>query len=322
MVTIVEKVDVVKGHVIRDEAALEYFADLGASFVLLYPRSKHPIEENWNKKPRSLAAARSHVQQAGGGVAVLTGEPSRGLIFLDLDADFAKFGAQFPWVVDTPTVAARGVTDRARPLIRIVDELPPNRIYVPESGRPPTAEVLSTGRKGVIPPSYNPDAQAYYELRNAHRPVLEMSLNKLERVWKAWTGVDLRKESPRPKASAQGPPRSFREGVNLVTQVKAAWSSALMVFEHHGIAGEIKRISRNPKHMWRLGRNGYIVAGDETHPDHAPLWYDFSQQIGGDQIDAWGYCRHGAAWDRNNKALFIEVLNEMAQAAGIDPDSD
>jgi hypothetical protein len=62
--------------------------------------------------------------------------------------------------------------------------------------------------------------------------------------------------------------------------------------------------------------SGLLVKADDPrfffcHPD----------QIGGDPLDLWGWLRYGPEWDRHNRRLFVRVLKEMAQVAGIERES-
>ena len=59
------------------------------------------------------------------------------------------------------------------------------------------------------------------------------------------------------------------------------------------------------------GHGGLLVAPDDQ------TWYCFSDEVGGDVVDAFGWTRFGQRWDRYNKGMFQAILRDMEQAAGV-----
>ena len=95
---------------------------------------------------------------------------------------------------------------------------------------------------------------------------------------------------------------------NLVDLVKAAWPDCLTVFDYFNMVHEVKQEGRGD---WRLLGNGGLLLTEDKQQ-----FYCFADETGGDQIEAWGYCRMGSAFDR--KRQFRQVLLEMALAGGVD----
>ena len=59
------------------------------------------------------------------------------------------------------------------------------------------------------------------------------------------------------------------------------------------------------------GHGGLLVDSDDRR------WYCFSDECGGDVVDAFGWARFGAGWDRHNKSQFSAVMRDMEDRAGI-----
>jgi len=91
-----------------------------------------------------------------------------------------------------------------------------------------------------------------------------------------------------------------------VRQVKDAWST-LEVFKHWHKDTEGIQGNREEKHV---RGNGGLKVNDWR-------WFCHADSVGGDQIDAWHYCKTGKVFDRTNRKAFWDTVNEMADAAGI-----
>ena len=59
------------------------------------------------------------------------------------------------------------------------------------------------------------------------------------------------------------------------------------------------------------GHGGLIVDADDLR------WYCFSDECGGDVVDAFGWAKFGTQWDRHNRSMFSAVMRAMEQAAGV-----
>ena len=90
------------------------------------------------------------------------------------------------------------------------------------------------------------------------------------------------------------------------------------------------RITFHPSwlHLPKLGYTDSTekAANGETRiPNHGGLlvnpddqrWYCFSDETGGDVVDAFGWARFGARWNRYDKAMFIAIIRDMEKLAGI-----
>lgn len=277
---------------------LEWLEAAGARFVKVLKRDKKPFEPEWQRKPYTIAEVLPHLR-AGGNIGHLTGHG--GLCMLDVDRNFGEFERRFPHWTHTPAVYRAGATDRAKLIVQVSGEPPKSAKYQPDPKEPPVAEWLSFGRQGVIPPSIHPSGEPYL-WRNLGEPILKVSPAEVLALWAAWTGEPL---ADHWRAEPESGGRA-----DLIALVKREWTSAAAVFSHHGMATEPEAEGEQV----RLHGHGGLICGTGRE---AWRWYDHADQIGGDQIDAWGYARHGARWNRHDKRLFAEVLKEMAEAAGV-----
>lgn len=278
---------------------LQWLEDAGARFVLVQKRGKKPIEKAWQRKPYSLSEVQAHLA-GGGNIGQLTGHGD--LCMLDVDRNFSEFERRFPHWTQTPTVYRAGDLDRAKLIVRVVGGTPPKSAkYQPEQKEPPYAEWLSFGRQGVLPPSIHPSGEPYL-WRFTDWPVFRATPEEIATVWSAWTGE--------PLADHRQAAQESHGAGDLVAQVKSHWKSAEEVFAYHKMATEKK----DEKGEIRLLGHGGLICGTGSE---AWRWYCHADMTGGDQIDAWGYARHGTRWSRNDKRLFATVLKEMADAAGI-----
>lgn len=152
----------------------------------------------------------------------------------------------------------------------------------------------------VAPCSVHPSGNRYVFIQEGPIARVE-SLDELI----AW--LDRLAPPPPPRrASAGRHDRPHDATGTLLEAVRSAWST-LDVFEHFGLAGDVRR-ERNGE--TRLGGNGGLLVGEEGE------WYCFSDEYGGYVIEAWGWCRFGSAFDRRSQ--FRQVLLEMAREAGVD----
>jgi len=59
------------------------------------------------------------------------------------------------------------------------------------------------------------------------------------------------------------------------------------------------------------GHGGLLVDADDKR------WYCFEDETGGDVVDAFGWARFGAQWDRHNRGMFSAIMRDMEQRAGV-----
>ena len=152
----------------------------------------------------------------------------------------------------------------------------------------------------VVPPSVHPSGNLYRFLQDgnlAHLPDLDSLIEWLDKMAPQPQRVIRRQTSV-----------TTAVGDNLLDLVKSAWPDCLTVFDYFNMVNEVKQDNGGE---WRLLGNGGLLLTEDKQQ-----WFCFSDEVGGDQIEAWGYCRMGSAFDR--KRQFRQVLLEMAMAGGID----
>lgn len=152
----------------------------------------------------------------------------------------------------------------------------------------------------VVPPSIHPSGNQYRFLQDGpitQTPDLGQLIEWLNRL--APPPVHRQKES-KPLRPAQGN--------DLLSEVKAVWDSALKVFDHFSMAAQQRT---EPGGDLRLLGNGGLLLTEDLQQ-----WFCFADEIGGDALEAWGYCRFGNSYDKGRQ--FRQVLLEMAQAGGVD----
>ena len=81
------------------------------------------------------------------------------------------------------------------------------------------------------------------------------------------------------------------------------------MFAHFGLASNPRDDKDGETRL--LGNGGLLLSGSDP-----AVWYNFSDEMGGGVIEAWGWCRYGSAF--NSGHHLRNVLLEMAHAAGID----
>lgn len=138
------------------EAALAYVAR-GWCVVPIKPGEKRPEEKNWQKlrlSPSDLAAA----FRPGFGVGVLLGQPSQGLIDIDLDAREAAFLAP-RFLPPTPAIFGRASKEESHWLytVEVIPSTSQHESPAPEGAM--LVEMRSTGGQTVFPPSVHPSGE-------------------------------------------------------------------------------------------------------------------------------------------------------------------
>lgn len=93
------------------------------------------------------------------------------------------------------------------------------------------------------------------------------------------------------------------------TNIKTYFPSVLDVFDRLGLPGQR---TNEPAGGIRIHDNGGLV----IHQDDT-RWYNFSDETGGDVVDAVGWFLFRSSWDRYDKQMFIKVMQKMKEMAGI-----
>lgn len=278
--------------------ALHWLAEQGATFTLLGVGTKRPTLEGWQNTPYLLNGAVDHAK-CGNNIGLLTGAPSRNIIALDRDVSYRASIDVLSQLARTAKVERTNAPDRGKFLYRIKGELPASTSWKQNrTDTHPAAEFLSTGRQAVIPPSKFGGGD--YVLVDAHYGILELTPEQMERAWWLITGEPLDKNR---RTKTEQP----TDNNDFIQRVRGAWS-AQAVFEHFG---RTENGTKQDRAETRLLGNGGLLANDWR-------WYCHSDGMGGDQFDAWAYCKWDRIIDRQNKQMFWDVVNEMAEVANIE----
>lgn len=274
---------------------LEWLAGHGARFALVNHGDKKPVGRGWQNQPRTLDEATAHAAD-GGNVGLLLGAPSGGIVALDLDHDFQGDSVTLGSLAHTVKVVRSNAPARGKLLYRVRGELPPSRAWKPgaQDGHP-RAELLSSGRHALIPPSCFADGA--YRLADADLGLLTIDPETLDRMWWLLTGEGLTRTGRRTR----------EETGEFITAVKDAWPTE-DVFTRFARNGGGKGIESNGD--TRLLGNGGLLINDWR-------WYCHADGVGGDQIDAWYYCAQGRALDHGDGRAFMDTVHAMALAGGI-----
>jgi hypothetical protein len=297
------------------QAALSYHGE-GLCVIPVKPGGKAPALASWERYQTTRSTEDEVRAWFGNGrsynVGIVHGEVSGNYVTLDVDHDagiYAMMQDTFPKLFDG-RLEQSGSGGGYHISLR-VDRLPDfgthlqrprgNRTWKTEHG---VVNIRARFCQTVAPPSIHPSGKPYRFIRTG--PITQLpNLNELiawlDRLSPSKAGLKPQGNTPRPIR----PPAAN----SLVEAVKAAWPTAVGVFKHFGL--EINQRQEPNGETRLLGHGGLMIAADDP-----AVWYNFSDEIGGSVIDAWGWQRFGSAFDRRRH--FRRVLLEMAQAAGID----
>ena len=299
-------------NTLRGNDALRFLHYEGAHFTLPRGRTKGQDEngkptmpKGWQNKPNSLAAALKHAND-GGNVGILTGAPSGGLIAIDRDADFLATVAMIADLANTTKVVRSNAPDRGKLLYHFAGELPASTAWKPDPSKDkhPVIELLANGKHAIIPPSQYDGGE--YQLNDTQHGIRELTPAELDGIWLMVTGHFFYSTS---NQQITQQPKSVESISDYKDKVKAAWP-LMSIFEHFGrTAAGVRDLPHGER---RITDNGGLQINGE-------LWYCFADGLGGDALDAWAWCTDGKRLDRGNSKAFWEVLNGMADAAGIPP---
>ena len=301
-----------------DTPAVDALGSEGGRFALIKGEDgKNPFYPGWQKKCYLLTAARKYARR-GKNIGILTGAPSgnRGngwIICFDLDHDFRRFLEKYNIAGSFYTTRANA-PERGKVFIRVTGRLPKSTSWRPDpADKSPRAELLSTGRQAVIHgTNYHGAEPTSIDFHGD--TLIQLTYEQVQAIWEDWTKEEAAPAPDRPtKPKRLYHPQGNRERIE---RIKAAWPSALAVFAYHNLATEIVPAPRQEK---RIKGQGGLLVGEPSSPN-GWQWFNFADWVGGDQIDAFGYCLYGRQWNRYNTTLFKQVLTEMERAAGIEPE--
>lgn len=295
-------------------AALEYHRE-GLCVIPVKERGKAPALVEWKEYQCRRSTTEEIMQWFGNGnhynIGAVHGEVSGNYVLLDIDDDagiYAALRAEFPVLVAGRVIQSGSGEGYHVPLM--LDRLPDfghdskhdrprgNRTWKTKQGN---VNIRCRWCQSVLPPSVHPSGCPYRFLQEGpitHTAGLATLIAWLDKL-----------APPPPPTPLPSRKRSAGDtGGTLIEAVKAAWPTVFLVLEHFGVTGQHQR---EPDGETRIcGHGGLLVTDDDQ------TWYNFSDEVGGGIIEAWGWCRFGSAYDKQRH--FRQVLLEMAQAAGID----
>lgn len=297
------------------QAALDYHND-GLCVIPVKQRDKMPALPTWEEYQTRQSTEEEINRWFGNGhqynVGIIHGEVSGNYIALDIDHDDGLLDELFENHSDLfgGRIEQSGSGQGYHIPLRL-DKLP-DFGFDSRQQRPRGNKTWKTDRgiinircrfcQTVAPPSIHPTGNLYKFVKNGNITRLK-NLDSLI-AWLDQIAPPKMPESKIPRR-AVAPAKSD----DLLSEVKSAWN-CLKVFDHFGMAGNIRQEHNGEFRL--LGNGGLLVTEDLN------LWYNFSDEAGGDCVSAWGYCRLGSSYD--NARHFRQVLLEMAEAAGIAAD--
>lgn len=277
-----------KFGITKNAKLIQQLEGIGTAFVLV--SGKTPIEKGWQAKPRTAQQALSHK----GNVGVLTGKPSDGIVAIDIDEGAQEFLTRYKYLQDTMWITRSDAPHRVKVFVRVTDSLPRSSAWVRDGRKAPSAELLSTGRQGIIMGTHT-DGASYDWNGYLPKPI---TFAQLSSVWRGWTGKEL--NSPTRVKAVE------KVSDNLYALAAKAHWDCMGVFEYFGMASTI--VPKNDGNKKLRGNGGLFVEDDHS------VFFCHSSQIGGDAIDAWFFAKHGEKI--SNKQQFTDTCNEMLEAIG------
>jgi hypothetical protein len=153
--------------------------------------------------------------------------------------------------------------------------------------------------QAVVPPSIHPSGGVYRFIQEGdivRTPDLAAVIEWLNQIDPSARIVATR----RPQTTAH-------ESSTLA--IKSYFPSVLAAFAQLGYTDKTEPAQGGETRI--TGHGGLIVDADDQR------WYCFSDETGGDVVDAFGWARFGARWNRYDKGQFFAVMRDMEQRAGI-----
>ena len=297
------------------EAALFYHAD-GLCVIPVAAGEKRPALATWEEYQRRCSTQAEVEGWFGNGVGynvgTVHGDVSGNYVLVDIDHDAGIYKLlcnQFPELAESRTTQS-GSLEGYHIHVR-VEELP-DLGHDSRRDRPKGNRTWKTNRgsvnlrcrwcQSVQPPSVHPSG-------NLYRFIREGEIAEIASLVPVMAWLDTLAPPPAERTvKRRSTGGTVTVGGSLIEAVKAAWPTAITVFDHFGL---VTRTQQEPDGETRLlGNGGLLVAEDDE------TWYNFSDEEGGGVLEAWAWCRYGSVAGKKNH--FRAMLLEMAQAAGID----
>lgn len=150
----------------------------------------------------------------------------------------------------------------------------------------------------VAPPSVHPSGGIYRVIS----PGCICRISNLNRLIGWLNTIYPQAKDTTPKTSHN--PNSNHSRIEIKDYYPDLISACRMI----GIAGEAVK---DKGEIRILGNGGLMI--DESKG----RWYSFTDEMGGDVIDLFGWSKFGTAWNRYNKRQFSEVVEYMKALAGV-----
>lgn len=275
-------------EILTGAATVAYFDDQGEQFVLLAPRSKRPIERDWQDTPRSADETLAHLA-GGGNVGVLTGLGRYCCVMIDVDDSLADLLARYPQLVTLPRIVRQDAPDRAKLLCFTSDDnAVPTRHY---KGNQHKIDLLGNGAQGVVAGVH--ESGATIELRTG--AIVCFDYAELERIGREWAG----EPAGKPSTSMTTQLRQVQPADTLVRAAIAWWNA------DPGNQAEVDRLIAKQPH-----KNGYVAIRSDDHTPSTRLatdgydsnrrtWRDYGARETLDDYEV--YCRLSGSDKRTHK---------------------
>jgi hypothetical protein len=153
----------------------------------------------------------------------------------------------------------------------------------------------------VAPPSIHPTGGLYRVIQAGGI----VRVNNIAHLIDYLNDLDPRQKEVTIKDSAPKHP----DHASGLDDLKNYWPDLVHAFATLGINGKLQK---EPGGGTRIcGHGGLVIDKDNAR------WYSFADEMGGDVIDAFGWAKHGSAWNRHNRRMFSEVVQQMKAEVGI-----
>lgn len=291
--------------------ALRYH-DEGLCVIPIKPRDKAVALPTWEEYQGRISTAEEIRRWWGGNPNYNVGAVHglNGYISIDIDHNtgiFEKLTADLPQY--TAGRIEQSGSGKGYHIPLFIDEFP--QLGYDSSKQRPKGNKTWATRQGdvnirarycqtVIPPSIHPTGGLYKFLN-------EKSITRLHDVNElvSWLNIQA------PQAAAVTPQRNRPPVSNpndALAHLKDQFPFLVETFASVGITGEVERVGDE----LRIKGHGGLFVNELTR-----RWYNFRDEMGGDVIDAFGWAKYGASWDRYNRQQFAEIMRDMKDRAGI-----
>lgn len=286
-----------------------YWHSLGLCVIPVKPRDKAPLLSTWEqfhtRQSTAEEVARWWTQTPDANIGIVHGVNNYITIDIDHDAGMLALLRQaFPKL--TAGVIELSGSGEGYHIPMFLTHLPD--LGWDNSKERPRGNMTWKTKRGavnircrwcqsVVPPSIHPSGNAYTFIQRGQITRAD-NLSALITFLNQLDPQPVRKRQP------------VSQPVNANGSIKAHFQDILAVFRSLGFNDATQTEGDEIRIM---GHGGLLVRPDTG------MWYCFSDEIGGDAIDAFGWVRFGQRWNRYDKTLFRQILTEMETAATLSP---